>query len=414
MPDRPVPSYRLHRPSGRAVVTLGGKDHYLGKHGSPESRDEYDRVVGEWLAQRGAHRAMRAGDLSVGEVMVAYLAWADTYYRKDGRPTSEPTNIRASLRPLRRLYGLAPARDFGPLALKAVRQSMIDAGLCRTEVNKRVGRVVRMFKYAVENEMVPASVHHGLKAVAGLRKGRSQARESEPVRPVPDAFVDAIRPHVARQVWAMVELQRLTGMRPGEVCQMRSCDLETSGRMWAYRPESHKTEHHGRERVILIGPRAREVLEPWLRPDLMAYLFSPAEAGAERKAGMRARRRTKVQPSQKDRRKARPERTPGERYDTHAYYNAIRRGCARAFPHPTLSGISARKLTPGQRAELRSWNRRHSWHPHRLRHNAATRVRREFGLDVSRAVLGHSTPLVTAVYAEADMKKAAEAMERLG
>ena len=66
--------------------------------------------------------------------------------------------------------------------------------------------------------MIPPSVHHGLKAVSGLRRGRADVRESEPVRPVPDAFVDAIRPHVSRQVWAMVELQRLSGMRPGEVC----------------------------------------------------------------------------------------------------------------------------------------------------------------------------------------------------
>ena len=94
---------------------------------------------------------------------------------------------------------------------------MIDSGLARTTINQRVGRIVRLFKWAVENELVPPGVHHGLKAVAGLQKGRSEARETEPVRPVPDAPVEAIRPHVARQVWAMIELQRLTGMRPGEV-----------------------------------------------------------------------------------------------------------------------------------------------------------------------------------------------------
>lgn len=81
-------------------------------------------------------------------------------------------------------------------------------------------------------------------------------------------------------------------------------------------------------------------------------------------------------------------RAPGERYAPHAYYNAIRRGCIRAGVPP--------------------------WHPHQLCHNATTAIRRDFGLDVVRAVLGHSTPAVTAVYAEADMEKAAEAMERLG
>ena len=70
-------------------------------------------------------------------------------------------------------------------------------------------------------------------------------------------FAEAIEPMLTlresmppAQVWAMVELQRLSGMRPGEVVTMRTCDLDTSGRVWAYTPESHKTEHHGREPAI--------------------------------------------------------------------------------------------------------------------------------------------------------------------
>ena len=209
------------------------------------------------------------------------------YYVKNGKPTTEPVNIRLALRPLRQLYGHTLAREFGPLRLKTVRQAFIDSGLCRSEVNKRVRHVLRAFKWAVGDEMVPPSVHHGLKAVQGLRRGRADVRESEPIRPVPDAFVDAIAPHVSRQVWAMVELQRLSGMRPGEVCSMRSIDVDMSGRIWVYTPESHKTEHHGRERRIYLGPKAQATLRPWLRAELTAYLFSPAEAEAERRAEQR-------------------------------------------------------------------------------------------------------------------------------
>ncbi len=158
----------------------------------------------------------RRGVLSVNELLLAYLKWADGYYVKNGRPTTEPVNIRLALRPLRRLYGHIPVRAFGPRSLKTVREAMIDAGLCRSEVNKRVRHVVRAFKWGVGEELVPPSVHHGLRAVSGLRKGRADVRESEPVRPVPEAAVDAVRPHVSRQVWAMVELQRLTAMRPGK------------------------------------------------------------------------------------------------------------------------------------------------------------------------------------------------------
>lgn len=218
--SRRTPNYRLHRPSGQAVVTLDGRDFYLGPHGTEASRAEYDRLVGEWLANHRRLPQTKAADLSIHELLVAYLRWADSYYRE----SAEPENIRYTIRPLAALYGHTPAADFGPLALKTVRQRMIEDGLCRREINKRIGRIVRIFKWAVENELLPGSVVHALKAVAGLRRGRSEVRESEPVKPVPAAFVEAIRPHVLPQVWAMIELQRLTGMRPGEVVALKGCN----------------------------------------------------------------------------------------------------------------------------------------------------------------------------------------------
>jgi hypothetical protein len=274
-----------------------------------------------------------------------------------------------------------------------------------------------------------------LKAVDGLKKGRCDARESRPIRPVDDQFVDAIRPYVSRQVWAMVELQRLTGMRPGEVVIMRTMDINTTGSIWEYRPDSHKTEHHGKDRVIFIGPKAQEILRPWLKAAPTAYLFSPRESMAEHAVELRKARKTKVQRSQQNRRKESPRRVPAEKYRVTGYALAIRRGCDRAFPHPTLSPLTVKglsreqreryryvrrsrrskdlsaerregltaairvllrqDLTADQQAELRAWREAHRWHPNQLRHSAATRLRREFGLDVARAVLGHSSVMPT-------------------
>lgn len=386
-----TPSYRLHKPTNQAVVTFDGRDIYLGRYGSPQSRSEYDRLVAEWLGNGRrlvAPTSAGGSDLTINELLVAYLSFADGYYRKNGQPTKEPEDIRYAIRPLRKLHGHTLAREFGPLALKAIRKEYADSGLCRNEVNKRVGKIVRAFKWAVSEELVPPSVHQGLMAVAGLRRGRADVRESEPVRPVAETAVETIRPHVARQVWAMVQLQWHTGMRPGEVVAMRATDLDTSGQVWTYRPASHKTEHHGKARVIHLGPRAQAVLRPWLRPEPTTPLFSPAEAVAERNAAKRAARKTPVQPSQRSRAKARPAKTAGDAYTVESYRRAIAYGCRRA-------GI------PG-------------WHPHQLRHSAATQLRREFGLDVARAVLGHSSPAVTAIYAEQDLTKAAEAMARVG
>ena len=97
--------------------------------------------------------------------------------------------------------------------------------------------------------------------------------------------MQAVLPHVSRQVAAMIQLQWLTGMRPGEVVQMRGGDLDRSGRVWIYRPGQHKVEHHELEREIAIGPKAREVLGPFLKLDRRAGLFSPREAEDERKLG---------------------------------------------------------------------------------------------------------------------------------
>jgi integrase len=203
---------------------------------------------------------------------------------------------------------------------------------------------------------------------------------------------------VSRHIWAMIQLQRYTEMRPGEVCSMRTCDLNMSGPIWIYTPESHKTEHHGRERKIYIGLVAREILRPWLRSELTAYLFSPADAEAERRARLREMRKTPVQPSQQNRRRRKPRTAPGARYVKDSYRQTFERGIARAN----------KKIRQSGGAEIPQW------HPNQLRHNAATRLRREFGLDAARAVLGHSSPVVTEVYAELDAAKAAEAMEKIG
>jgi integrase len=398
-----VPSYRRHKPSGQAVVTLNGRDIYLGKWKSAASHRAYQRLIAEWAANgRTLGTPHGRGDLSVNEMLLAYCRWATGYYRE----SAELRNIKLALRPLKELYGKTVAGEFGPLALKAVRQRMIDGDLCRKEINKRIGRIVRVFKWAVENELIPPSVFHGLKAVPGLRAGRTDARESEPVKPVPDAFVDAIRNHVRPQVWAMIELQRLTGMRPGEVTIMRTCDLDTSGGVWIYTPERHKTQHHGHTRQIFIGPKAQSVLRPWLKMDLQAYLFSPREAVAALRAERQANRKTPLSCGNRagTNRKTRPKRTVADVYSVLAYRVAIRRGCDRA-------DATAHQANPEVPANERLIP---YWHPHQLRHNAATHLRREFGLDVARVILGHRSPVVTEIYAEVDAAKAREVMSRVG
>jgi len=213
---------------------------------------------------------------------------------------------------------------------------------------------------------------------------------------------------------------------------MRACDLDTSGQVWVYTPSAHKTEHHDRDRKVYLGPRAQAVVKPWLRTELTAYLFSPAEAVEEQRSVRRRTRKSPMTPSQRARtRKAKPKRQPTDHYTTRAYAHAVVAARRRAFPHPTLTerpkvprkGLTSEErealrqrlaLTAEQWAELREWRRQHHWHPNQLRHNAATSLRREFGLDVARVILGHSPPAVTEAYAEVDREKALRVIEQVG
>jgi integrase len=428
-----LPKYRHHKPSGQAVVTLSGHDHYLGKWQTPESKAEYDRLIAEWLAggRQPRTRSTSTSGLSLSEVILAYWQHVKDYYRHpDGTPTQEVDNIRLALRPLRRLYGRTPAVEFDSVALEALREEMIREGHCRGRINRDVGRIKRLFKWASAKKLVPLSVHEGLATVEGLRAGRSAARETAPVRPVAEQVVEATLPHMRPQVATMVQLQLLTGMRPGEVVVLRGMDLETTGAVWTYRPGSdtgphgkHKTAHRGQERVIYIGPRAQAVLRPWLRLNLQEYLFQPKEAMAQYRADLRQKRKTPLTPSQAQRRpKVTPKRAPGDRYRVTSYDHAVMDACDVAFPPPaplareegeTKKAWLAR-IGPDGWAEVNRWRKSHRWHPHQLRHAKATELRREFGLDAARAVLGHRSPQVTEVYAEIDAAKAAQAMEKLG
>jgi hypothetical protein len=174
-----LPKYRHYKLKDLAVVRLGGKDHYLGRYDSPESWEKYRRLLSEWISDAGRTRpksqtANSVEVLTVNELILAYAKFVDAYYVKDGRPTVEPTNIRLVLRIVRKLYGSISASSFGPLALKAVREEMVQADNCRTEINRRIGRIVRMFKWAVSEELVTSGVYEALRTASGLRKGRSQ------------------------------------------------------------------------------------------------------------------------------------------------------------------------------------------------------------------------------------------------
>ena len=399
-PKGSVPSYRLHKSSGQAIVTLSDPsgrrtDVLLGKYGSEQSHTEYRRVLAEWEANCRNLPATTNGvnsGLTVSELILrGWKQFITQHYRDmSGNPTNEQDNFRKSLKPLRELYGHTPAKEFGPLALKAVRTTMIGKGWCRRWVNQSVGRVKRLFKWAVSEELIPASVLHGLQAVAGLSQGRTKARESEPVAPVPDEVVEKTLPLLNRHVAGLVRLQRVAGMRPGEACRIRQCDIDMTGSVWIYRPVMHKTAYRGKKRSIHLGPQAQAILKAFLTDDPEAFLFSPRKAMVEINALRAANRTTKYYESRQggQQRKTKPKRKPGERYSVCSYGYAIRRVCLKV-------GVM-------------------SWHPNQLRHSFGTDVRKRYGLEGAQVGLGHSRADVTQVYAERDLSLAEQIASEIG
>ncbi len=417
------PAYVHHRPTGQARVRIAGKDFYLGKFGTPESRKKYEELVTAWLSDQDPRHVA----LTIDDLALLFLDFAKTYYRhRDGTETRSTNHFCQALRPVIQLYGQTLVRDFGPRSLKRVRETMIEAGHCRNYINCLVGKIKRVFRWGVEEELVPPGVYQALAAVSGLREGRTAARESDPVRPVPESIVERTLPAFTSVVADMVRLQLLTGMRPGEVCQLRPGDVSRrDNEAWIYIPRHHKTEHHGRQRKIFIGPEGQKILAPYLLRAADAYCFSPRESEQERSRTRRESRQSPMTPSQAQRQ---DQRALCEFYTKDTYNRAIQRGCETAFEMPdelryidrflrrdkTLTPTQFAKLKQERQLEAAAWRKEHCWSPNQLRHTRATTIRERFGLEAAQIVLGHADPKVTEIYAERDFTKAAEIMRLIG
>lgn len=455
-----TPKYRHHKGSGQAVVTLSGRDYYLGPWNSQASRREFDRLVAEWILNGRKPLVSEAEALVVAKIAAAYLAYAsDEIYldRETGKLSRAVYRVRAAADLLIELYGEIDAVVFGPLALKEIQRRLAAEGKSRSYVNQMCECVKRMFKWAASEQKLPVEVYQALRTVDGLRKGRSAAREPAPVKPVDNAIVEATLPYLPAIPAAMVNLQRLTGARPGEICIMRPADVDRSGETWAYRPQRHKTEHHDKQRVIFIGPKAQAILLPYLLRDAEAFCFSPRESRERIYAERRENRKSPLTPSQRRRRpKRKPKRAPGQHYTTGSYAKAIDRAADKALgkvcgpfsaaklvelinagalsprdvvrlgdraPWKTVAASSKRlaaaaaKGAKSKTAPPDQWqwmSTRHRWSPNQLRHAAETEIRRKHGLEAAQVILGHSKADVTQIYAERDMAKAAAVIREVG
>lgn len=347
-----LPSYRLHKPSSQAVVTIDGKDHYLGPFGSDRSRQKYGELIAIHASGRKIDPLRPTGEksgITVNELCLSFLLHANQHYRKNGEVTDEVACFKSAIRHLVDLYGMTPAAEFGPLAMKAVRARMIESGWTRKFINKSVSRLRHVFRYGVENELVPAEILLRLQSIAPLLAGRTEAKDRAKRRPVPQDHIEQVKAIVPQRTRDLIDLQLLTGCRPGELIMLTGGMIDRTHQIWIAKLTDHKTAHHDKDRVLVFGPRAQKILIRYLTEDHGKPLFE---------------------------------------FTRKWYGQAVGDACEK---------LNIPRFTP-----------------HWLRHNAASSLREEFGLDIAQIMLGHSSADVTQVYAHLNLNKALAIASQVG
>lgn len=356
------------------------------------ARNRWLAWVNQWRSDPMVRDPGDTGPLTVALAVERYEAHAATYYAG----SREVLNIRHTLRALVEVAGDTLASEIGPETIDAYRELQVARDISLGVINQRVRTIRRAWKWLASKRLVSIESWQCLCALEPLRRGRCAARVTEPVRPVADSVVertcDALPPSIA----AMVRLQRITGMRPGEVCAMEWREIDRSGEVWVYEPRHHKTAHHGHRRRVMLGPRAQAILAPLVGLAIGGRVFSPNLAMEERDEAARLA----YEPPEgahdyrtwrcyQSRLAARPRRHDrGDEWTTVSYAQAIRRAAqAAGEPH---------------------------WSPNQLRHSAATEARRGGGLDVAQLLLGHRHAEVTEVYAETDLARLRDWVRRHG
>jgi integrase len=318
----------------------------------------------------------------VGDMVEAFLDWA--------KPISSPesyTHDRLCAKwVLKSGYGNCPVNEFSPKKLKDVRQRMIKGGtLCRKQINAYKNRIIRMFAWAVEEEMLDKpEVVMALKCVKNLRRGEQGTRDNPETESVPEDVVRRTLPFLVAIVAVMVQLQWLLGLRPRNVFMMRVGEIDRSREqetgLWYYKPGSYKTERYIGKVTFPLGRAEQALIAPYLKGKKAdAAVFSYREYIAEKKALKREGRTSKVPPSQAARDKRNKGRKYPEFFDRVTYRNTIQYGIKAA----NAAGVDVPH-----------------WTPYRLRNSAATVIALEHGIEAAQAQMVHRSVAQTRGYSD--------------
>jgi integrase len=349
MPRKPKPF--VHQ--GYFVTTAGGKWRKLCPVG-----DGFDEAV------RILELPDLPGGATLSQTIAQYSQHCQSYYvLPGGRVSSEPRNIALALSYLLRAAGDVPTAQLSKEHLKAARELMVKT-CSRKTTNQHVGRVKRFARWAADKGLLPDAAALSIGSLSNLPAFRSGAVEHDPVEAVDWSHVEPVVGAIAEPWRSLVLLQWYSGLRPAEACGLlRSQLADTPAGRVVDLGLQHKGGWRNRRKVIPVGPRAVEVLSPWVEAAALHdrdAIFVTTWTASE-----------KPRPAQPS-----------------SYAHAVLRACKRL-------------KVP-------------EWSPNQLRHAYATRVRAALGLEAAQHALGHAKADVTQVYAERDAKLARKAADELG
>ena len=373
---------QIKRDRDYACVRSNGRKILLGKWGTPEAEKAYRQFVKAWASNPTAATIKPGEQVFLDQLCLAFLQ-ARSYNQNDHG------NYKTVIEGLLSVYSGEPVESFDFSALEAVRDQFIQRGYCRTHINKLTSLVRSIFYWGVPGKLVPTSVAESIRYLKPLREGQTQAPENPPRQDVPDCVVKQTLPHLIPTVAAMVLVQRAACMRPSEVCRMRVGEIDRSGDVWKYTPQKHKNSWRGHSKTVRLGEYEQAILAPYLagkQPD--DPVFSPKTAMQEKAARDAAKRKTKVQPSQVERKAQaakNPKRKVKDFYTAASYGKSIAKAIERVN----------KRLPDGEKIP--------HWTPYELRHAAISEiVKRTGSVDIARAVAGQKSITVTMGYNHAD------------
>ena len=359
----------------------GRKINLYAKFGTPEAEEALRRLQIQVFTDPTL-ASVRPQQVSVDDLCAAYLL-----HTEEHDPGHFPS-IKTAVKILLQHFAGQAVDTLDTRHFIHLQDMFVEYGVSRQYCNALMGYIRAMLKWGTIRKLVSTQVYGEAKLISALREGKTQAYENPEVEPVPDEVVRQTLPFMSPTIRTMVQIQRLTGMRPSEVCKMRVGDINQTRdtELWYYVPGSHKTEKHIGKKSIPLGKPEQELIAPYLigkKPS--EAVFSPKAAMAEWHAERRANRKTKISPSQLERERKRAKkpakRQPGEFYASSSYrvaiINAIKKG---------------NKTLPDEQKIPH-------WYPYQIRHAAGTDTEKTEGLDKAQALLGHTSADTTKRYA---------------